>query len=81
MVFSDCGSYLVTGEADGIINLWSLMDIVTDESNSNKVYGKNHNASLSPMQTWSEHQLPITALHTLPSSRIVSTSIDRHVVV
>jgi WD40 repeat protein len=81
MVFSDCGSYLVTGGADGIINLWSLMDIVTDESNSNKVYGKNHNASLSPMQTWSEHQLPITALHTLPSSRIVSTSIDRHVVI
>jgi len=84
MVFSDCGSYLVTGGADGIINMWSLMDIVTEESDarsSSSSSHHNHRASLSPMRTWSEHQLPITALHTLPSSRIVSTSIDRHVVI
>ena len=81
MVFSDCGSYLLTGGADGIINVWSLMDIVTEESDSRFSSGKNHRASLSPIRTWSEHQLPITALHTLPSSRVVSTSIDRHVVI
>ena len=84
MVFSDCGSYLVTGGADGIINVWSLMDIVTEESDSrssSSSSSSHHRASLSPMRTWSEHQLPITALHTLPSSRIVSTSIDRHVVI
>jgi WD40 repeat protein len=81
MVFSDCGSYLVTGGADGIINVWSLMDIVSQDSESRISYGKNHRASLNPIKTWSEHQLPITGLHTLPSSRIVSTSIDRHVVI
>jgi WD40 repeat protein len=84
MVFSDCGSYLVTGGADGIINVWSLMDIVTEESDARSTSSSSsshHRASLSPMRTWSEHQLPITALHTLPSSRIVSTSIDRHVVI
>lgn len=81
MVFSDCGSFLVTGGADGIINVWSLMDIVSQASESRISYGKNHRATLNPIKTWSEHQLPITALHTLPSSRIVSTSIDRQVVI
>ncbi len=77
MIFSDCGFYLVTGGADGIVNVWSLMDIVARDRNS----GRNGRSSLNPIRTWSEHQLPISALHSLPSSRIVSTSIDRQVVI
>lgn len=80
MVFSDCGSFLVTGGADGIINTWSMMDIVEDNS-SKVIHAKNHLASISPIKTWSEHQLPITSLHALPSSRAISTSIDRNVVI
>lgn len=79
IIFSDCGSYLITGGADGIVNMWSLMDIVSEED-----YGvsyKDGNASLKPVRTWSEHQLPISALHALPSSRIVSSSQDRHVII
>jgi WD40 repeat protein len=81
VTFSDCGSFLVTGGADGIINAWCLMDIVSQESTSRVSHGRNHRATLNPFKTWSEHQLPITAMHTLPSSRIVSTSIDRQVVI
>lgn len=81
MVFSDCGSFLATGGADGIVNVWSLMDIVSQESESKSSSGKTFRGNLNPTKTWSEHQLPITSLHTLPSSRIVSTSIDRQVVI
>lgn len=81
MIFSDCGSFLVTGGADGIVNTWSLMDIVSQACETKISYGKNNRATLNPIKTWSEHQLPITAMHALPSSRIVSTSIDRQVVI
>jgi WD40 repeat protein len=80
VIFSDCGSYLITGGADGIVNMWSLMDIVSEEEDYSVSY-KDGNASLKPVRTWSEHQLPISALHALPSSRIVSTSQDRHVII
>jgi WD40 repeat protein len=80
IIFSDCGSYLITGGADGIVNMWSLMDIVSEEEDYGVSY-KDGNLSLKPVRTWSEHQLPISALHALPSSRIVSTSQDRHVII
>jgi len=81
MVFSDCGSYLVTGGADGIANIWSLMEIVAHAASdglSDGIYGK---ASLNPVKTWSEHQLPISAMYTLPSSRVVSASLDRQIII
>jgi WD40 repeat protein len=80
IIFSDCGSYLITGGADGLVNMWSLMDIVSEEEDYGVSY-KDGNASLKPVRTWSEHQLPVSALHALPSSRIVSTSQDRHVMI
>jgi WD40 repeat protein len=73
MVFSDCGSYLVTGGADGIVSVWSIMEIISQERT-----GKSF---LSPIKTWSEHHLPISAMHSLPSSRVVSVSRDRQVII
>ena len=73
IVFSDCGSYLVTGGADGIVNVWSIMEIISQEQR-----GKSF---LTPMKTWSEHHLPISAMHSLPSSRVVSVSRDRQAVI
>jgi len=88
IIFSDCGSYLITGGADGITNMWSLMDIVSihHSISSSDHYRDRHSKgqryeTLSPIKTWSEHQLPITNFHALPASRLVSTSLDRNVVI
>jgi WD40 repeat protein len=83
IVFSDCGSYLITGGADGITNVWSLMDIVSiiQSTSDHRSQQGRRLETLSPVKTWSEHQLPITNFHALPASRLVSTSIDRNVVI
>lgn len=82
IVFSDCGSFLITGGSDGIVNMWSLMDIVSEENGPITSLGAKYgSSSMKPVRTWSEHQLPVTSLHALPSSRVVSTSQDRHVII
>jgi FOG: WD40 repeat len=84
IVFSDCGSFVITGGADGITNVWSLMDIVSMRQSTSSVHRQlqgKRSETLSPVKTWSEHQLPITDFHALPASRLVSTSFDRNVVI
>ena len=80
IVFSDCGSYIVTGGDDGIVNVWNLMDVVSS-STSMSQRSSDSSSSLNPIQTWSEHHLPVTSMHALPSSRIVSTSKDKQVII
>ena len=83
IIFSDCGSYIITGGDDGIVNVWNLMDVVSSSlsSSSYSKTSKKNNNSIDPIQTWSEHHLPITSMYALPSSRIVSTSLDKQVVI
>jgi len=85
ITFSDCGSYVITGGADGIVNVWNLMDVVsTQDYLSSKYHGRKsqmNNKTIHPIKTWSEHHLPVTSMHTLPSSRIVSTSLDKQVII
>ena len=87
IIFSDCGSYIITGGDDGIVNVWNLMDVVSSSlssssySSSYSKTSKKNNNSIDPIQTWSEHHLPITSMCALPSSRIVSTSLDKQVVI
>lgn len=83
IIFSDCGSYIITGGDDGIVNVWNLMDVVSSSlsSSSYSKTSKKNNNSIDPVQTWSEHHLPITSMYALPSSRIVSTSLDKQVVI
>ncbi len=81
--FSDCGFYIITGGDDGIVNVWNLMDIVSSgrTTKPTSIASSSKNRSIHPMQTWSEHHLPVTSIHTLPSSRIVSTSLDKQVII
>ena len=68
MAWSDCGSFLVTGGADGMVHAFSLLDLVSDGQ------------TVNPLRTWSVHHLPVTALLTMPSGRMVSASEDGQVV-
>jgi WD40 repeat protein len=80
MAFSDCGSFVFTGGGDGIVNVWSLMDIVSyDEPSFSTNVGTS--TTINPIRTWSEHHLPVTSIHILPSSRAISTSLDRNLVI
>jgi WD40 repeat protein len=85
IIFSDCGSYIITGGDDGIVNVWNLMDIVSSSSSYKSKMSSSSSsyssAQINPIQTWSEHRLPITSMHALPSSRIVSTSKDNQVII
>jgi WD40 repeat protein len=82
IIFSDCGSYVITGGDDGIVNVWNLMDVVSSSSSLlSSRSSSHHNNTLDPIQTWSEHHLPITSMYALPSSRIVSTSKDKQVII
>jgi len=70
--WSDCGAYLVTGGADGMVHAFSLMDLVDR--------GLSDDQSISPVRTWSAHHLPVTCLHSMPSSRMISASEDGQIV-
>jgi len=79
--FSDCGKYVVTGGADGIIHVWSLMAIVSTDSMMDMTVTNTGKSSLNPIRTWAQHHLPITALYPMSSSRILSGSSDRQVMI
>lgn len=70
--WSDCGAYLVTGGADGMVHAFSLMDLVDR--------GISDDQSISPVRTWSVHHLPVTSLQPLPSGRMISVSEDGQLV-
>ena len=70
MAWSDCASFLVTGGADGIVHVFSLLDLVERERRQ----------TVSPIRTWSVHHLPVTALLTMPSGRMISSSEDGQLV-
>lgn len=74
ITFCENGQFIVTGGEDGVVNLWSLMDVVDKDSPSNV----DSSIPLNPIRTWSEHQLGILSLCPLPSSRLITTSSDRH---
>ena len=68
MTWSDCGQYLITGGADGIVHAFSLMELVDRDIHDSQ--------SIAPVRSWSQHQLPVTALLALSSGRLVSASED-----
>ena len=71
MVWSECESYLVTGGADGMVHVFSFMDLVE----------RGEIRTIAPVRTWSAHHLPVTALQVIGASRIVSASDDGQLVV
>lgn len=70
MVWSDCASYLLSGGADGMVHVFSLMDLVD----------RGENRTISPVRSWSSHHLPVSALQVVGGSRFVSSSEDGQLV-
>eukprot|EP00978_Attheya_sp_CCMP212_P022377 scaffold66710_cov47-Attheya_sp.AAC.2 len=79
LLASHCGTYLVTGGADGVVHSFSLWHLLHSSSG---VGGGGNNNSIRPMHTWSHHYLPVTALVRVGRSatRFASASTDRHVI-
>lgn len=73
--FSPCGTVIVTGGDDGVVQVWAVAALVdvTDQSD----------LSAHPVATvtWSHHSLPVTSLRFGPglglAAPLVSTSLDR----
>ena len=73
--FSSDGAILVTAGQDGIVNAWVLLDVVSTPEED------HGGGSLRSVRTFSEHHLPVSALHSLPyANRLVSASSDRQLV-
>ena len=85
--FSSDGSLVLTAGQDGIVNAYSLLDVVSSPSSDRTTGGAGAGAigaidnSIRPVRTFSEHHLPVSALIALPSHRAVSVSPDRQAVV
>jgi len=63
----DC--HLVTGGADGMVHVFSHLDLVEQTSNS-----------VQPIRTWTKHHLAVTSLVALTGGRMASASEDGQVV-
>jgi WD domain, G-beta repeat len=61
--------YLITGGADGMVHVFSLADLVSN----------NANDTIYPLRTWSRHHMPVTAVCSLGDRRLVTTSLDGQV--
>lgn len=72
--WSDCGRYLVTGGADGIVHMFSLIDLVDRAT-------RKSTRTIAPLNTWSSHQFPVTCLTSLNSGRMASAAQDGQIVI
>lgn len=80
--------FLVTGGADGMIHVFSMMDLVatTNEgegnfNSRNNVGGDGSNRTAPSLCTFSIHHFPVTSLISLDGGRIASASEDGQVIV
>jgi WD40 repeat protein len=73
----DC--HLVTGGADGMVHVFSHLDLVQQNERSS---GSNGSTTVQPIRTWTRHQLAVTSLVSLGAGgRIASSSQDGQVVI
>ena len=96
VTFSSDGALVVTAGQDGIVNAFALLDVVSSPSSSSfslssifdtdcgdvneSSSGGGVDDSVRPVRTFSEHHLPVHAIATLPSNRLVSVSSDRQLI-
>ena len=82
--FSSDGSLVLTAGQDGVVNAYSLLDVVSSPSSDGTAGGTSAGAidnSIRPVRTFSEHHLPVSSLIALPSNRAASVSSDRQAIV
>lgn len=71
MAWSTCGRHLITGGVDGMVHVFSLVDLAETAGN----------VAVQPIRTWTKHHLAVTAITPLGGgSRFASTSQDGQVV-
>lgn len=75
VAFSPCGTVVVTGGDDGVVQVWAIASLVDVADQADLSV---HPAASA---TWADHSLPITSLRFGPglglSATLVSTSLDR----
>ena len=64
--WSDCGRHLITGGTDGMVHVFSLLDLVEVEGRS----------SVQPIRTWTKHHLAVTAIVPMEGGRFATASQD-----
>ena len=79
MTWTLCGEFLVTGGADGMVHVFSLHGLVElkDGSLSTGVGG----GSVQPIRSWSNHQLPVHDIISLPGGRLATAGKDGQVLI
>jgi pre-rRNA-processing protein IPI3 len=72
--FTDDETLLLTGGDDAIVNIWRVRDLVDFNMRSEEIM---------PVQSWNEHNLPITGLicgnGTSVTARVYTSSLDQTV--
>eukprot|EP00934_Nitzschia_sp_Nitz4_P001068 Nitzschia sp. Nitz4//scaffold213_size37731//22307//23941//NITZ4_007723-RA/size37731-processed-gene-0.13-mRNA-1//-1//CDS//3329542074//1068//frame0 len=74
LAWSDCGRYLATGGADGMVHLFPLMELVDKKNRSSK-------RNVAPIRTWSSNHFAVTCLTTMTSGRMASAAEDGRIVI
>merc|ERR1719464_586749 len=72
LAWSDCERYLVTGGSDGMVHLFSLMDLVDVTTGVRN----NSKRNIPPLHTFSIHLFPVTSLTQLSGGRMASAAED-----
>jgi WD40 repeat protein len=78
LTWTSNGRFLVTGGADGMVHVFSLIDLA-EQPPSTTASAKS--APIQPIRTWTKHQLAVTAIASLPSGRMASAAKDGLVVI
>ena len=71
------GRFLMTGGADGMDHVFSLMDLVEQHSPNEAA----ERAPIQPLRTWTKHQLAVTVIVPLSSGRMASAAKDGLIVI
>ena len=75
MDWSECGRFLCTGGADGMVHVFSLSQLVAFQSKTSS------SSTVQPIRTWPNHHLPVQGMVTLPSGRLATAGQDGQLLV
>ena len=65
------GSFLMSAGEEGTCHLWNLADLCSGSDDDD----------VTALHSWSEHNLPVTSFLALPNNIMVSSALDRLVVI
>ncbi|KAL7567942.1 hypothetical protein ACA910_019653 [Epithemia clementina (nom. ined.)] len=81
LTWTHCGRFLATGGADGMVHVFSILDLVAySESTGEGPYGGG-GGGLQPIRTWPNHQLPVQDIVALPGGRLATAGQDGQILI